>query len=356
MNAYTLLTSAVAAGASDLLLSTNHPPAVRIAGKLHLVAKPDDLQITPQFPNRELEDSDRLTEADIRSFLDTIPPPSGENAEDFSRDSEHFPARLRANVSSNEHGPVITVRFLSRDLRTPAELRIPQSVADHVEQRTPGLILVSGPTDAGKSTTIASLLAHALRTQAMHVITIEDPVEYVIPSGLGIVNQRHVPRHAFPLAVENALRQVPDVIVIGELRSAATMQAALDAAESGHLVLASLHARSSVDALQRIVASFPDSARQGALLQLSSALVSSLHQRLLPKHRAPNERVLVTEVLHSTSAVRTSIRANDFHKLPNTIFSGGENQMHNLNQSLLELGSLVDPAAALRLTRETNDR
>lgn len=315
VEAYTIMTQAAEEGASDVILSAGQPLALRVNGNINVIGT-------------------ALTTEQVQRFIDELRT-SEQRADpknDFSRDVARFPARMRINISNDHRGPVVTVRLIRRDLPAPAELGVPQAIITRVQQCAPGLILISGPTDSGKSTTIASCIAHALKTRPLHVLTIEDPVEYLIPPGQGVINQREVERADFPHAVTNSLRQVPDIIMIGELRGRESLQAALEAAESGHLVIASVHARNAIDAVQRIATSFPDARQSSVLQQLSSVLIASLHQRLLPDRQGG--RTMINELLLNLPHVRGNVASGAFHQIPNQMSTGSKYGLHTLQHDL----------------------
>jgi twitching motility protein PilT len=201
-----------------------------------------------------------------------------------------------------------------------------------------GLLLVTGATGSGKSTTLAALLAHLNRTQPLHILTLEDPIEFVHTSQRSLVQQRSVPGHSadFATALRAALRQDPDVILVGELRDLTTIQLALRAAETGHLVLASLHTRSASQAIERLVDIFPGEEKNLVRQQLSLSLLGVVHQ-VLCRSADGTRRVAAHEVLYATPAVRQMIRDNKAAQLPNALQTGAQFGMQTLAQSLLQL-------------------
>jgi len=201
-----------------------------------------------------------------------------------------------------------------------------------------GLLLVTGATGSGKSTTLAAMLDHLNRTQPLHILTLEDPIEFVHHSQRSLVQHRSVPGHSadFATALRAALRQDPDVILVGELRDLSTIQLALRAAETGHLVLASLHTRSAAQAMERLVDIFPGEEKNLVRHQLSLSLLGVVHQ-VLCKSADGTRRVAAHEVLFATPAVRQMIRDNKAAQLPNALQTGAQFGMQTLAQSLSQL-------------------
>jgi twitching motility protein PilT len=200
------------------------------------------------------------------------------------------------------------------------------------------LLLVTGATGSGKSTTLAALLAHLNHTQPLHILTLEDPIEFVHHSQRSLVQQRNVPGHStdFATALRAALRQDPDVILVGELRDLPTIELALRAAETGHLVLATLHTRSATQAIERLVDVFPGDTKALVRQQLSLSLLGVVHQ-VLCKSADGCRRVAAHEVLYATPAVRQMIRDNKAAQLPNALQTGAQFGMQTLAQSLSQL-------------------
>jgi twitching motility protein PilT len=236
-------------------------------------------------------------------------------------------------------GIALAVRVLHRSIPTIGELRLPATVS-LLSKRQHGLVLFCGPTGSGKSTSLAALVGEINRTQSRRILTIEDPVEYRHTSDRSLITQREVGRDAasFASAVLGALRADPDVIVIGEIRDPKTISAALTAAETGHLVLTTLHAGGAVQAIDRIVDSAHDTDRAYVRAQLAASLSAVVCQRLLP-HAHGRGRRPVTEILIATDGIRSMIRDGRTHLIQNAIATGRSVGMQSLDQHLEELSA-----------------
>jgi twitching motility protein PilT len=219
------------------------------------------------------------------------------------------------------------------------ELGVPLIMKDFCEKLN-GLVLVSGPTGSGKSTTLASMLSHINENKNVHILSIEDPIEYLHRHKFSIINQREIGRDApsFASAVRQVLRQDPDVICIGEIRDLETVRTALTMAETGHLVLTTVHTSEAPQAISRIVDIFPPHEQQGVRTQISLSLQAVLVQQLLPDASGIG-RVLATELMVANAAVRNLIRENNLQQLRSAIETGSKDGMHSMNSSLLRLES-----------------
>jgi twitching motility protein PilT len=326
-----LVAHALAVRASDVLLSTGTAPRLRVDGEL--VAAPDDLD----HP---------VDDADVAALL-------GERERDevARRGSADFAAdgpegRLRVNVFRHHGGLGAALRLVRTDVPSPRDLRLPDDVTDAVAHRS-GLVLVCGPAGAGKSTTLVALVEHINRTRARHVITLEDPIEYRYQPRRCLIHQREIGVHApsFADGLRAALRESPDVLVVGELRDRDTIAIALTAAETGHLVLGTLHAPGAAVAIDRIVDVFPEHQQRQVRLQLASVLRVVLTQVLVPGRggRAPAlERVVVTP------AVAHLVRKSELQMLGSLIQAGRDHGMIPLERSLAALvrAGIADAATA----------
>ncbi len=264
--------------------------------------------------------------------------------------------RYRANRFDALAGASAVLRPVRTAPPTLRQLGLPESIAK-LGELPDGLVLVTGPAGSGKSTTLVALVEHLHRTRPKHVVTLEDPIEYVFGDGRGIVHQREVGAHvsSFAEGLRAALREAPDVILLGELRDAETITAAVTAAETGHLVLATLHAGSTVGAVDRIVDQFPEHAQRQVRSQLADVLRVVLAQRLLPSR--DGGRVPALEILPITPAVGHLIREGKGHQIPATLQTGREQGMVPMARALAELvrsgkveksvalASMADPAA-----------
>ena len=347
-----LLRRAVQQGASDLFLSAGRPATLRMRGALHASAEviPTDAQIEALFgPHLGRAQRRRFEELGSVDLSYTIP--AGAEGESL---------RYRVSLFRQEQGLAAAVRPVARRIPRLAELRLPPELGRLTEHRH-GLVLMTGPTGSGKSTTLAALIAQLLSASPRHVITIEDPIEFRYPAGQGLVHQREVGAHVATFAdgVRSALRSAPDVILVGEMRDPETISAALTAAETGHLVLSTLHCGTAGMAVDRIVDGFPQARQRQVRLQLSDVLRSVVSQRLLPGRAGG--RVPALEILHVTHAVAALIREGRSHQIPSLIQTGRESGMVPLDRSLADLvrrgeiteatalGVAEDPAALRRL-------
>jgi twitching motility protein PilT len=244
--------------------------------------------------------------------------------------------RLRVNAFDHLSGAGVVARLIRDRVPGLGELALPAELAAVVDQRD-GLVLVAGPTGSGKSTTLAALIDLVDQRRAAHVITLEDPIEYRFASRRGVVHQREVGRHiaSFAAGLRSALREAPDVILLGELRDRETIAAALTAAETGHLVLATLHAPSAAGAIDRIIDAFPETQQRQARWQLASVLRTVITQYLLP--RRDGGRVPAIELVPITTAVANLMRKGDLQMLPSAIQTGRDAGMIPLERSLARL-------------------
>ena len=244
--------------------------------------------------------------------------------------------RFRVNVFAQSRGWSSVWRCIPERIPSLQELHAPTCLPAWLKQAQ-GLLLVTGATGSGKSTTLAAMLAHLNHTQPLHILTLEDPIEFVHHSQRSLVQQRNVPGHSadFATALRAALRQDPDVILVGELRDLPTIELALSAAETGHLVLATLHTRSATQAIERLVDVFPGETKALVRQQLSLSLLGVVHQ-VLCKSVDGTRRVAAHEVLFASPAVRQMIRDNKATQLPNALQTGAQHGMRTLAQSLAQ--------------------
>jgi twitching motility protein PilT len=340
-----LLADAVRRQASDLLLVPGSPPMVRIDGRLAPLGGPPLLPhaIGPLF-DAHLGPRHRRLLADAGAVDLTLRLPGGEGGG----------WRFRANLHRQRGQLAAALRALPRRVPTLAELELPAELADLVAP-TRGLVLVCGPTGAGKSTTLAALVGHLNRTRAAHVITIEDPIEYEHPGQRCLVEQVEVGTDApsFAAALRAALRQDPDVLMVGEMRDLETIAIALTAAETGHLVLGTVHTHDVVQVVHRIVDVFPGDQQGQIRQQLALSLHAVVAQQLVPRCDRAG-RVPAIEVLTATYAVRNHIRSQQPHKLHNEVTLGKRHGMVSLEESLVRLvraGVVAEEEARMRSSR-----
>lgn len=320
-----LLKTTVEMDGSDLHLTTNAPPVVRVHGRL----RPLDLPPLGAADTKQLAYS-VLTDAQKKRFEESL-------ELDFSFGIRGI-ARFRCNVF-NQRGAVAAVyRLIPERIRTFQELGIPPVVAQ-LADRPRGLVLVTGPTGSGKSTTLAALLDKINDEREGHILTIEDPIEYIHQHKKCIVNQRevHSDTKDFANALRAALREDPDIVLIGEMRDLETIEAALRIAETGHLTFATLHTNSAAQTINRIIDVFPAHQQGQIRTQLSLVLEGIVCQALLPKANGQG-RVVAMEILVPTPAIRNLIRDDKVHQIYSAMQAGQEKLgMQTMNQSLATL-------------------
>jgi twitching motility protein PilT len=306
---------------SDLLLVAGAPPMVRIDGDLRPIGGEEPLTA---------EQCDAIIRAtlgaDLSARLDD------EREADFSFGWE-WQARFRGNAFHQRGSLGLALRLIPRAIPTFAELGLP-SVIEELSSASQGLILVTGPTGSGKSTTLAAMIRYISEQRACHILTIEDPIEYHHEHSRSIVSQREIgtDSESFDRALRSALREDPDVLLVGEMRDPESIQTALTISETGHLVLATLHTNDCAQAIDRIIDVFPTERQSQIQLQLSSALLGVIAQRLLP--RVGGGRVAAFEVLMSTTAVKNLIREGKSEQLRNVIATGQRTGMQTLEASM----------------------
>ncbi|MEO6501215.1 MAG: type IV pilus twitching motility protein PilT [Jatrophihabitantaceae bacterium] len=312
------------AGGTDLLLTAGLAPQFRVHGEL-----------------RPVPDEPKLTGADTEALLAEVLSPSqfsafaGLHEYDFSfswRDA----ARIRGNAFTQRDQTTLALRIIPRQVPTMEQLGLPP-VLEKFTQQHQGLVLVTGPTGSGKSTTLAAMIDRINTQRACHILTIEDPIEYVHEHKRSAVSQREVGSDtaSFPDALRAALREDPDVLLVGEMRDLESIRFALTIAETGHLVFATLHTNDTAQALSRIVDVFPAEQQSQVRVQLAAALTGIVYQRLLP--RTGGGMIAAYEVMVATSPVRGLIKEGKTHQLRNTLLTGQRDGMVTFEQSLSTL-------------------
>jgi len=320
-----LLKTTVEMDGSDLHLTTNSPPQVRVNGKLQRLPLPDlSAADTKQLAYSVLTDSQK------KRFEETM-------ELDFSFGIRGI-ARFRCNVF-NQRGAVGAVyRLIPERIRGFNELGLPP-IVQKLAEKPRGLVLVTGPTGSGKSTTLAAMIDKINIDRRDHILTIEDPIEYIHQHKGCLVNQRevHSDTQGFAPALRAALREDPDIVLIGEMRDLETVEAALRIAETGHLTLATLHTNSASQTINRIIDIFPAHQQGQIRTQLSLVLEGIVCQTLLPKARGGG-RVVALEIMVPTPAIRNLIREDKIHQIYSSMQSGQEKVgMQTFNQSLATL-------------------
>jgi twitching motility protein PilT len=342
-----LLRELTRGSASDLLLIAGAPPTLRVDGEL----RPLD---TAPLDNDDLRAMFRpyLAERRAEQLRDS-------GATDFSlriATGEGGPGRrFRVNLHRQRSGLAAAIRSLPAEVPTFRDLNLPETLAQLVEPRR-GLVLVCGPTGSGKSSTLAAMVGEVNRTRARHVVTIEDPVEYEHRNVRSIVEQIEVGRDApsFASALRAALRQDPDVILVGEMRDLETVSTAITAAETGHLILSTLHTGDAAQAITRIVDVFPAEQQNQIRQQLAISLNAIISQQLLPRSDRPG-RVPALELLIANWPIRNHIRTGRLQQLASELTLGKRHGMISLEESLADLvrrGIVSQEEARLRTRRD----
>ena len=329
-----LLTLAFNQEASDLHISAGEPPMLRIDGSIKRVKLP---AFTPEDTKTLIYDV--MNDAQRKSFE--------EHSElDFSIDLGDK-ARFRVNVFRQRRGLGAVFRLIPSKILTLEQLGMPP-VITQITNQPKGLVLVTGPTGSGKSTTLAAMINYLNETEDFHILTIEDPIEFVHQSKRCLVNQRELGLNtkSFSAALKSALREDPDIILVGELRDLETIQLALTAAETGHLVFATLHTSSAPKTVDRIIDVFPANQQSQIRAMVAESLQAVISQTLLKKPLGG--RVAALEILIGTVAVRNLIREGKIHQLPSAMQTGHSFGMQSLDMHLQDLvgRGLISPDVA----------
>lgn len=319
-----LLLDAHAHQASDLHISVNSPPILRIDGKLVPYGK-------IPLKNTETEEMAKnlLTEDKWIEFLE-----HGEL--DFSYAVENV-ARFRVNVYKQRQQVSFVARVIPKTIPTIEQLKLPP-IIEKLSQKPQGLILVTGPTGSGKSTTLASMIDYINRHKSKHIVTLEDPIEYMHDHDQSIVHQREIgiDTDSFSKGLRAVLRQDPDVILVGEMRDLETISTAITAAETGHLVLATLHTNSAAETINRIIDVFPAYQQTQIRTQLASVLEAVISQRLFVQSDGSG-RIVGTEILLNHPSVANLIRSEKIEQIQNVMQTSRSQGMHTLEMSIRSL-------------------
>jgi twitching motility protein PilT len=315
--------------ASDLHILAGVPPTFRVDGNL-----------------RYLTNAEPLTAEDSSSMVFSLLTPEQKelfltNKElDFSfsyaQNTEENPGRFRVNVFFQRGSVSAVLRYLAPSIKTIEDLNLPKICHEFAKMKQ-GFVIMAGPTGHGKSTTLAAILNEINMKRSCHILTIEDPIEFVYPKGSSIISQREMgsDTHSWAMALRSSLREDPDVVLVGEMRDPETMQAAITLAETGHLVFSTLHTNSAAQSIDRIVDSFPSDQRSQIRVQLAATLKGVISQRLIQK--LGGGRIPAVEVLIGTSAVASNIRDGKSHMIDSVIQTSKDMGMITLDESLANL-------------------
>lgn len=333
MNIQQLLEEVIKRNASDLHLTVGALPTLRVDGTL-----------TP------IEGFMPISEDDIKGLVESILTDQQKEILHANRELDFSfalgeVARFRVNVYHQKGYMAAALRFIPMQIRSIQELNLP-SIVTSFTRLSQGFILVTGPTGHGKSTTLAAIINEINETRAEHIVTIEDPIEYVFPHRRSLISQRelHLDTHSWDIALRSALREDPDVVLIGEMRDFETIAASLTIAETGHLVFSTLHTNSAAATINRIIDVFPEHQQAQVRAQLAMTLAAVVSQRLIPS--IEGGRYPATEILIANPAVQNLIREGKTHQIDNHIMTSQELGMMSLEHSLYTL------VKSGRITRE----
>jgi len=309
--------------ASDLHLTVGTPPQLRVDGKLtrteHEILSPEDTKkLAYSIMNeKQRQKFEEISELDLSFGIENL-------------------SRFRCNAFMQRGNVAVAIRMIPYKIRSFEELGLPKVVADF-SKLPRGLVLITGPTGSGKSTTLATLIDRINQSRHDHILTVEDPIEYLHRHNLSLINQREVysDTPSFASALKYALREDPDVVLIGEMRDLETTEAALNISETGHLVFATLHTNSCAESINRIIDIFPVHQQEQIRVTLSFVLQAVVTQQLIA--RIGGGRVLVLEIMVCTPAIRALIRDDKIHQIYSMIQAGQKHGMKTMNQSLADM-------------------
>jgi len=319
-----LMKIAVERGASDLHLTVGLPPTLRISGRL----------VPTEYPRLRAQDTKRLLYGILNDKQKEMFEKNWEL--DLSHGLQGY-CRFRINVFRQRGAVAAALRAIPETVPSREELNLP-AILDELVQAHQGLILVTGPTGVGKSTTLACMLDNINMNRSCHILTVEDPIEYLHPHKKSMLNQRELGHDTqkWSNALRAVLREDPDVILVGEMRDLETIALTITAAETGHLVLTTLHTSDAAQTVDRIIDVFPPYQQQQIKIQLASVMQAVISQQLIP-HASGVGRVPAVEVMIATPAVRNLIREGKTHQLYNAIQTGAKFRMQTMDQCLLDL-------------------
>ncbi len=328
-------------GASDVHFTAGLPPKMRLSGSL------------VSMPYESLTGEDTMAAAKEIMSQEQFDHFMEKGAYDMSLSLKEA-GRYRVNVFRQQGAAALAFRLVRSEIPSPEELGIPSSVID-LYNRKRGLILVTGPTGSGKSTTLASIIHKVNLCRDAHIITLEDPIEYVHTHKMSMVNQREIgsDTQSYANGLKAALREDPDVILVGEMRDYETISVAVTAAETGHLVLSTLHTIGAASTVDRIIDVFPPHQQQQIRVQLANVLEGIISQQLIPKADGRG-RVGAFEVLHVNLAVRNLIREGKTHQLPSIMQTGRRQGMMTMDEAIIQLvrDRKITPQMALSFAQD----
>lgn len=320
-----LLDLAIERKASDLHLTVGVPPTIRIDGKL--IGAPGEAALSAEAVGKLIQSfmtQEQLERLKLRKEVD------------FS--FGYQTTRFRTNTYFQKGNLAASLRLIPKEIKSIIDLGLPP-ILEKFTAPSQGFFVITGPTGHGKSTTLAAMVNHINHARSEHIVTIEDPIEYVFEHDKSIISQREVgsDTNSFARALRSALREDPNVVLVGEMRDLETIDAALTLAETGHLVFTTLHTNSAAQTADRIVDVFPPHQQQQVRMQLANVILGVVSQRLIP--RTAGGRIVACEIMVANSAVRATIREGKTHQLPNIIQTSASEGMITLDKVLAELVS-----------------